>query len=147
MTKKELIEELRSSRVAITADAQKIRETFSLSRRAQGIVKEKPIAWVGGAAAVGFVLSLLTRRPKKIVLRSNATDENDDKKQNKKLKKASAKQAKAAKKLTFWGFLFALTKLLLPALKPALTAYASRLLADTSGQYFAKKETSKKTSA
>ncbi|MFV0416721.1 MAG: hypothetical protein ACK5NG_10190 [Chthoniobacterales bacterium] len=146
MTKKELIEELRSSRVAITADARKIRDTFSISRRAQGIVKEKPIAWVGGAAAVGFILSLLSRRPRKIVVQENKEIGASGKKLNRKTRKEAAKQAKAvesAKKLTLWGFLLAVVKLLLPALRPAVTAWTSKLLADTSSQYFAKEDNQK----
>jgi len=120
MTKEQLLQEIDQSRRAIRRDTHTLRDELNFGKKLGSVVKRQPLAWLGGAALTGFVLSLFGRRPPKVIIRENGS---------RKLGKEQP-AAQAAKSLGFWGMLFALFKVAFPAMKPFLSAYAARRLAE-----------------
>lgn len=55
--KQEILEELRRSRVAIARDTASIAEEINLVSKIRRSVKTRPLAWLGSAAAIGYILA------------------------------------------------------------------------------------------
>lgn len=111
--KDRILEELRLSRAAIVRDAAAVAEEINLASKLKKSVRARPLAWLGGAAALGWILA----GPKTRVVTKSAKG---------KFAAAPEKSRPAG----FWGLLLALFKIALPLARPALSAYAARRLGE-----------------
>ncbi|MEI6071234.1 MAG: hypothetical protein WCS31_05545 [Verrucomicrobiae bacterium] len=115
--KSEILAELARSRAAIARDASVVRSHWDLAARARNAFQARPFAWLGGAAAVGYLFA--GRRPRT--------------KEAPKLARGNLKgpvKAEAGKTRVFRDILFPLLRLAVPLLRPAVSAYAAKRFAD-----------------
>jgi len=123
--KEQLMRELELSRLSLRRDFQGLQDELNVVRKLEKVVRKKPLAWLGGAAATGFVLA---------VLRGGG-----GRRQAKKEKVADrAKGSRPARSLTFFGFLIAVIKMLFPMFRPLMMAYATKRMADMATNLVAK---------
>lgn len=109
------MKELELSRLALRRDFQGLQDELNVVKKLERVVRKKPLAWLGGAAATGFVLAVLRgggRRSKK----EKASDKSTG--------------SRPAKSLTFFGILIAAIKMLFPMFRPLMMAYATKRMAD-----------------
>ncbi len=122
MKKELLILELEKTRTAIRRDVSQLADEFNFVKKFENVVRRKPSAWLAGAAATGFFLSLF---------RGGSAPKA---KSQRRARKAGGKEDPAAPelpaKLTLLGFLLALLKLVFPVARPLLTAYATKRMAE-----------------
>lgn len=122
-SKQEILEELRRSRKAIARDTASIAEELNLVSKIRRSVTARPLAWLGSAAAIGYILSgPKTRKAPKII---------PDKKGSKPDKPETARNGWQS----IFGVLFNLAKFLLPLFRPALSAYAAQRLGELSSRF------------
>ncbi|MEI6279314.1 MAG: hypothetical protein WCQ16_08035 [Verrucomicrobiae bacterium] len=113
--KSEILADLARSRVAIARDTSAVRSQLDLVARVRSSFQTRPFAWLGGATALGFLFARPKTRAKTACV----------------LKKTQAPvKAEVRKPRGFWDILFALIKLSVPLLRPALSAYAARRIGD-----------------
>lgn len=112
--KSEILAELARSRAAIRRDAGAVRSQFDVAARVRQSVLARPVAWLGGAAAIGYMLAGPKTRTKTVVKFSGK-------------KPGRAEKAKSGPR-GFWGILLAVVRLAVPLVRPALSAYAARRL-------------------
>ena len=115
--KSEILAELARSREAIARDSSAVRSQIDLSARLRDSVRSRPLAWLGGAAAIGYIFAGPKTRVKTVtkVVRGDS--------------KISPKPAEKHPR-GIWDIIFALLKLAIPLLRPALSAYAAKRFAD-----------------
>lgn len=118
--KSEILAELARSRSAIARDSAAVQAQFDLSARIQRSVKARPFAWLGGAAAIGYMLAGPKTRTKTV------TKFVRDKSGSRSQKPAAPKEKSAG----FFGLLLSLLKLAIPLVRPALSAYAAKRFGD-----------------
>jgi hypothetical protein len=111
--KERLLEELRQSRLALARDATAVAEELNLASKFKKAIRSRPLAWLGGAAAIGWILA----GPKTRVVSKTGKGKSSD---------LTEKSHPAG----FWGILLALFKIALPIARPALSAYAARRLGE-----------------
>ena len=120
MTSDELRREIAASRHAIQQDYSALCGELDFATKTKRAVVEHPMRWLGGAAFIGYLLS--------------------GRKKDKPVKRKSRGREEAivepAKKLSLLGVLFAALRLGLPFARPALTAFATRKLADFANSRF-----------
>jgi hypothetical protein len=118
MTKEEILTELTASRAAIVQGCAALRAELDLKTKLNNLVRRKPYAWLGSAAALGWVLAGPKTRTRVVT---------------KTVKPNGAPTVKVEKKKSRAGLialLFALVRFVIPVLRPAVTTYAGRRLAD-----------------
>ena len=119
MTKEQIQAEVAQSRAAIARDYASVRREMDFQAKLNHLVRRKPMAWLGGAAALGWLLSgpkTKTRVVTKFVKSDGKPVRHEEK--------------KPASRLGVLGVLITLVKFSLPLLKPVLTAYAGKRFAD-----------------
>ena len=122
-SKQEILEELRRSRKAIARDTASIAEELNLVSKIRRSVTTRPLAWLGSAAALGYILAgPKTRKAPKII---------PDKKGSKSEKSESVHTGRQR----FFSILFNLAKFLFPFFRPALSAYAAQRLGELSSRF------------
>ena len=121
-SKKEILEELRRSRVAIARDTASITEELNLFSKIRRSVTTRPLAWLGSAAALGYILAgpKTRKAPKTISTKKGAKSEKSEPVQ-------TGRQG-------FFSILFNLAKFLFPLFRPALSAYAAQRLGELSSR-------------
>ena len=113
MTAKEkILEDLRRSRAAIARDANAVVEEVNLVSKLKKSVRNRPLAWLGGAAALGWVLA----GPKTRIVTKTVKGKSLE----------PAKKSGLSGAAGLWSILLALFKIAYPLARPALTAYATR---------------------
>lgn len=113
MTAKEkILEELRRSRAAIARDANAVVEEVNLVSKFKKSVRNRPLAWLGGAAALGWILA----GPKTRVVTKTIKSQSIE----------PAKKSRLSGAAGLWSILLALFKIAYPLARPALSAYAAR---------------------
>ncbi len=113
MTAKEkILEDLRRSRAAIARDANAVVEEVNLVSKLKKSVRNRPLAWLGGAAALGWVLA----GPKTRIVTKTVKGKSLE----------PAKKSRLSGAAGLWSILLALFKIAYPLARPALTAYATR---------------------
>lgn len=108
--KLELRAELAAARSQFIGNWAAFKEDVNIPKRFRESVRERKLFWMSAATVIGFVLSRLPARKKEVLV---------DAKSRKKLK--NRKKA---------GLLMTLVKLGFGVLKPTITAYATKKLAD-----------------
>ena len=116
MPKQQILEELRRSRAAVARDAASVAEEINPATKLKKSVRAHPLAWLGGAAAIGWILA----GPKTRVATKSAKGKHAD----------HSEKSRPAAPRGFWGILLAIFKIAIPLARPALTAYAARRLGD-----------------
>jgi hypothetical protein len=117
-SKAHILAEIQASRLAIARDAHGLVEELDFRKKIERTVRRRPFAWLGGAALAGFTFSALRRRP---------APRPEPK------RKGQPSIPAPAPGLTFWAFLLAAGKMILPAARPLLTAYATKRMAELAG--------------
>ncbi len=118
MTKEEILAELGASRAATVQGCAALRAELDFKTKLNNLVRRKPYAWVSGAAALGWFLAgpkTKTRVVTKIV-KPNGTP--------------TVTRGRKRHRAGLIALLIALIRLAIPVIKPALSAYAGRRLAD-----------------
>lgn len=117
--KSEILAELARSRAAVARDSAAVKAELDVASRIQRSVRSRPFAWLGGAAAIGYILAGPKTRTKTVT--KLVRD-----------KSGNAGNAKTRKKppAGFFGILLSLLKLALPLVRPALSAYAAKRFGD-----------------
>lgn len=112
--KEAILEELRLSRLAIVRDTHSLAEEFNFSAKIQRSVKSHPLAWLSGAAAIGYIFA----GPKTKTVTKVVAPKNEPKSATQKDSSPLIKNA------------FGLFKFLFPLIRPAVSAYAARRLGE-----------------
>jgi len=120
MTKEEILIQLRVTRSAIAHDTAGLKRELDFKSKLEETVRKKPLAWFGGAAALGWWIA--GPKTKKRVVTKYVGDPAN---------RATA-QAKTKTKegLGALGIAIALFRFALPFIKPTLSSLATRKLAE-----------------
>ena len=117
MTKEEILAELTASRMAIVHGCAALCAELDLMTKFINLVRQKPYAWLSGAAALGWFLAGPKTKSRIVT----------------KTIQPNGVQIVKVEKKTRTGLialLIALVRFAFPVIRPALTAYAGRRLAD-----------------
>lgn len=116
-SKAELLAAVARSRAAIRRDSSAVRTELDVAAKLQNSVRSRPLAWLGGAAAIGYLLAGPKTRTKTVT---------------KLVREKSGDPVRETKKKPrgFFGLLLSLLKLALPLVRPALSAYAAKRFGD-----------------
>ena len=114
-------QELAASRHALRRDLHSLREELDLGKKLGKIVGKKPALWMAGAAFTGFVVSMFSFRRHSSPAKKMVKDKTSI--------PSTEEVVKESPPRTMWSFLFSLIKLLLPIIRPLVTAYASKRMA------------------
>jgi hypothetical protein len=122
-SKQEILEELRRSRVAIARDTASIAEELDIVSKIRRSVKTRPLAWLGSAAALGYILAgPKTRKAPKTISSKKGTQ-------------SEKSEPVRTGRQGFFRILFNLAKFLFPLFRPALSAYAAQRLGELSSRF------------
>lgn len=120
MTPKEkLLSELARSRAAVVRDFSTVRSELDVAAKLRQSVKSRPFAWLGSAAALGYIIAGPKRRTRVV------TKTVHDRKSKEKPAKPEIRESRS-----LFGTLLALFKIVSPLVRPALSAYAARRFGD-----------------
>jgi len=119
MTKDQIRAEIFRSRAAMARDCNSVRAELDFPAKFKQLVRRKPMAWLSGAAAIGWLLSGPKTKTRVVTKFLKSGD---------KVPKHPEKES--ASRLGVLGVLLAILKFSLPLLKPVLTAYAGKRFAD-----------------
>ena len=116
-----LISQLAQARRGLARNAAQLRDDFDVPQHIRSTFANHKSAWIGGAAALGWVLARLPGRRKKPAISENSHQAN------------GAKVNRFAQ-FSLGGLLFALLRMAFTAAQPALTAIASRKIKDMAAE-------------
>jgi len=116
-SKAELLAAVASSRAAIRRDSSAVRAELDVAAKIQNSVRSRPFAWLGGAAAIGYLLAGPKTRTKTVT---------------KFVRQKPGEPVRETKNKPrgFFGLLLSLFKLAVPLVRPALSAYAAKRFGD-----------------
>ena len=114
--KQKILEDLRRSRAAIARDAAAITEEINLASKIKRSVLSHPLAWLGSATALGYILA----GPKTRIVTKLVKGQSADR----------VEKSRSGLVPVLWSVLLALFKFGFPLARPALTAFAMRRLAE-----------------
>ncbi len=125
MTPKEkILADLARSRSEITRNTQAVRGELDVKAKANTVIRRNPWAWLGGAAALGWILAgPKTRTKTRTITRTAKPGE-----------KAARTEKKTAARTGLLAGLIALIRLLFPVMKPFLSSYATKFMAEVAGR-------------
>ena len=115
--KAQLLANVARSRAAILRDTVAVRAELDLAAKIQNSVRSRPFAWLGGAAAIGYLFAGPKTRTKTVTKYVRG-------------KTGEPVRETKKKKRGFFAVLFSLFRLALPLVRPALSAYAAKRFGD-----------------
>jgi hypothetical protein len=118
MTKEQILATLSQSRATLARDYVSVRHELDVQAKLKSLVRRKPLAWLGGAAALGWLLSGPKTKTRVVTKYVKSPDG-----------KVRPEEKKTAARLGWPGVLMAFFRFAMPILKPVLTAYAGRQFA------------------
>jgi len=121
-SKVQLIAQLDRARYGMSRSAAELRDDLNLPQHLRSTYVNHKGAWIGGAAALGWVISRLPGRRKK------------QKVQIAKNSHHNGSTPAQARKYALGGILLALLRVVFDALKPTLTSIASRKIKDIASE-------------
>ncbi len=121
MTRAEILLELEASRRAISRDYHGVREAANVPKRLKSTFKKHPVPWLGGAAAIGWLLSGRGRKQKKVMVERQVDADGNVVKEK-------------AKKLGIFTILLSILRVVIPVVKPAVLAFTAKKFADVAGK-------------
>ena len=116
-SKAELLAAVSRSRAAILRDTSAVRAELDFAAKIQNSVRSRPFAWLGGAAAIGYLLAGPKTRTKTVTKIAPGKSSDPVRETKKKAR-------------GFLDLLLSLLKLTIPLLRPALSAYAAKRFGD-----------------
>ncbi len=120
-SKDDLLRDLARSRDEVRQSRAAVGREFDVKAKLDAVVRRKPFAWLGGAAALGWILAGPHTKTRTITKIARHPGERP------RTVKDTGRRAGAL------GFLIGLVRFLLPMIKPALTASAAKRLSRTLG--------------
>src|SRR6185436_10306302 len=108
--KQSLVVELYASRKELSGQTKRLHEDLSFGERLRCSIRENPAGWLGGAAAFGLLLSTLTGRKKKIIVKD--------------------RHGRAVEKIDKGSLAGPLVKLALASAKPAISSWMKHRVAE-----------------
>lgn len=117
-----LIAQLDAAREGLRHSAGQLREDLDVPRHLKSTFVNHKSAWIGGAAVLGWVLAKLPGRKKNLIA-------HEAQRHN-----GFHGVSPSAKKYAISGILLAILRVALNALRPTLTAIASRKIKDMAAQ-------------
>lgn len=124
MSKEALVTELARTRADISRDYRSVRYEMDVAEKLKRVVRQRPFAWLGGAAALGWILSG-PKTKKKLVTKYVAAK---DKRAGKTEKKAGGRIG------GFLALLLTVVRFAMPYLKPYLLDYATKYVGEVAGR-------------
>ena len=118
MTKDEILAELSRSRAGLTREWAALRRELDFKAKLNNIVRRKPYVWLSGAAAFGWMLAGPKSKTRVVtkVIQPNG--------------KPLVVKEKGKRRAGLVALLLGLMRLAVPIIKPAVTAYAGKFIAD-----------------
>jgi len=136
MNREALTLELEKSRRALGRSAADLKWELDFKRKTENSIREYRFAWLGGAAAFGFLIAgsrSKRKRKKARQLESGAVDvDGTDPAPKKQGKKKDDDSGFAMP--TIIAVILGALRILMPLLKPIVSAYAARKLGDIAGK-------------
>ena len=120
MTKDEILAELSRSRAGLTREWVVLRREFDFKAKLNNVLRRKPYMWLSGAAALGWVLAG-PKSKTRVVTKVIQPDAEG---------KPVVVKEKGKRRAGLVALLLGLIRLAIPVVRPALTAYAGKLIAD-----------------
>ncbi|MBE2204211.1 MAG: hypothetical protein IAE94_07735 [Chthoniobacterales bacterium] len=116
-TKAELLANVARSRAAIKRDTAAVRAELDVLAKLQNSVRSRPFAWLGGAAAIGYIFAGPKTRTKTVT-------------KYLKGKPGEPLHGKKRKPRGWLAIAFAFFKVVFPWVRRALSAYATKRVGD-----------------
>ena len=118
MTKDEILAEISRSRAGLTREWAALRREFDFKAKLNNIVRRKPYLWLSGAAALGWVVAGPKRKTRVVtkVIQPGG--------------KPVVVKEKGKRRAGLVALILGLMRLAVPIIKPAVTAYAGKFIAD-----------------
>ena len=120
MTKDEILAELSRSRAGLTREWMVLRREFDFKAKLNNVLRRKPYMWLSGAAALGWMLAG-PKSKTRVVTKVIQPDAEG---------KPVVVKEKGKRRAGLVALLLGLIRLAIPVVRPALTAYAGKLIAD-----------------
>ena len=124
MTKEQILAELARSRTAMARDSAALRQELDFQAKFNRVVRRNPLAWFGGAAALGWMLAGPKTRTRTRTLVQPA----------KPGEKPPRAEEKVVARTGFVALLMGLARFLFPLLRPVISTYATKILAEAAGK-------------
>lgn len=122
MTREQLLRDVSTSRAEVSRTYASVRTEMDVAQKINTSVRRKPLAWLGGAAALGWMLAGPKTRTK-VVTKTGLPG-----------KPGEAVQ-KTAARAGIWPLLFSLVRLLFPLAKPFIAEFAGKGIASVANRF------------
>lgn len=130
MTREQLAAELERSRRAIRRSGADLKWELDFNRKTRESIRNHRFAWLGGAAAFGFLLAGSRRSKRARVVEIPAGPEPSEGTSDEKPHRKPKRKPEVSKAIpTILTVILGAVRLLLPVLRPLVTAYAAKKLA------------------